>query len=179
MITFDIPFNEKIFLEQIKLRFKLVFKKSYKAIRNLGITGLVLLSIGLIAGIDDKDYLNPFTTLGIIWLTLDILIGLTLFIIQRRAMNSENAVIKEVIENKYESHYEFSDDGIKFSNKIQQLELKWDGVKGYTIVNENIFIMLSKSIDHSLIIGKKEINEDNYEKIVELLKTKVKYIETK
>lgn len=179
MITFDIPFNEKIFLEQIRLRFKLMFKKSFKTIRNLGIFGLVLLTLGLIAGTDDKEYFNPFTIMGIIWLTLDLLIGLTFFLILRKAMNSRNAVIKETIENKYESHYEFSDEGIKYSNKVQQLELKWDGVKSYTIVNENIFILLSKSIDYSLIIGKNEIREDIYEKIAELLNSKVKYIETK
>lgn len=179
MITFNIPFDEKKFLDQNKLKAKLMYGKSLRNIRNIGILGLILLSLGLIAGSDDKYYFNPFTIMGIVWLSLDFFVGLIFYTVLRMALKGKNKVFKEIIENKYESHYEFSEIGILFSNKIQRYEIIWEGVKGYSIVDDNVFVMLTKSIDGSFVIGKNEIDEDIYSSLEELLKTKVKYVETK
>jgi hypothetical protein len=179
MITFDIQFNDKIFLEQIRLVYKLLFNNSLKRIRNLGVFGFVLLTLGIIAGTDDKEYSNPFTIIGIVLISISLLIAFISFIIVRRASNTNSSSLKETLGNKFDGHYEFSENGIKYSDKINISEIKWEEVKGYSIINDNIFILRSKSIDSSIVIGKIEITEEIYEKVIELLKSKVAYVETK
>ena len=179
MIRFDIPFNNKVTRLQYELSFKLMFKKSFKNIRRLVIIGLVFLGLGIICGISDKHYFNPYTIISFIWFFIALFIGLPFYYILSKVKKSIKGLVDEANESKLTAHYEFTDDDIKFTNGIRSFEIKWSGIKSYTIVNDNIFIMISKSIEHSLIIGKIEVTEDNYNLLVDLLKSKVEFKEYK
>jgi hypothetical protein len=169
MISFDIPFNESITKGQLNLALRLILKKDFRKIRTALIISFIILSLGLLAGADDGEFLNPFTIIGIV-IAAPSFIGISvwfyIYIFTKRQVNNKLA---DYIERKEIHHYDFSEEGFKFSSPDLSAEYKWSRIKGYAVVDNNIFIMTMKSIDSSIIISKSEISEENYNSIIDLL----------
>lgn len=139
--------------------------------------GLVFLVLGSICGYSDKEYFNPYTIISFIWIFIAFVIGIPFYLIMTKLKKSTKDLLDETSEKKLKAHYEFSDNGMKYTNGIISSEIQWTGIKGYSIVQDNIFIMLSKSILYSHIIGKKELSEENYELLLDLLEKRVEFKE--
>ena len=96
--------------------------------------------------------------------------------------NVFNKTIKTLAEkHKKEnllSHYELNDSVIKYSNEVRSIELKWNGLKEYSIIGDNILIFLDDSIN-AIIIGKNEISVENYFQLIEFIKIKLNYKDIK
>jgi hypothetical protein len=177
MINFDIPFNESTTKNQLNLALKLSLKKDLKKIRSILIIGLIILSLGLLAGTDDGIYWNPFTILGI-FIAMPGLISTSIwfyvYLFSKRQITNK---LSDYLDRKENHHYDFSEEGFKFSSPDLIAEYKWSRIKGYAVIDNNIFIMTLKSIGSSIIIGKSEISEDDYNSLIELLEKHVALVE--
>ena len=174
-ITFYIVFNEIVIKNQVSLALKLFFKKLMKNIKRIIIVGLIFIVLGLICGINNKHNDNPYILIGCIWIFIGLLIGIPFYFIFIKIKSSFTRAINEGNERKLTTYYEFNNEGIKYFNDISSHEYKWSAIKGYSIVNDNIFIMISKDIIYSIIIGKVEISDDNYNCLIDLLSKKVEF----
>jgi hypothetical protein len=177
MISFDIPFNESITKNQLNLTLRLSLKKDLKKIRSALIIGIVILSLGLLAGTDDGIYWNPFTILGIIITApgfVSILIWLYVYLFSKRQINKK---LSDYLDRKETHHYDFYEEGFKFSSPDLIAEYKWSRIKGYAVIDENIFIMILKSIQSSIIFSKSEISEEDYNSLIDLLKKHTDLVE--
>jgi len=169
MIDFDIPFNETIYKNQLMLALRLTFKGMFKPIKKAFIPGIIFLVLGLVAGLDDMEFFNPFTFISIVVLSIVLVLSIVIFIFYSSIRKTFIVKMKENIVTKPTTHYTFSDVGLKCSTQDSNVDLKWSAIKGYKIIDDNIFVMLSKEVLFSIIIGKSELTEENYNSLIDIL----------
>jgi len=178
MISFDIKFDEKIHKAQYKILLNLIFQKPMRRIKRLLLTSLVFLCLGILVSFDSSASQNLYFYFSIFWLIIAFLMIYTIFLFY----NVFNKTIKTLAEkHKKEnllSHYELNDSVIKYSNEVRSIELKWNGLKEYSIIGDNILIFLDDSIN-AIIIGKNEISVENYFQLIEFIKIKLNYKDIK
>jgi hypothetical protein len=172
MLQFETRFNEEIVIKQYKLISRILFSGLLKKIGSFSIVGIVFLCLGLIAGIDDKQFFNPFSLIGSAYLFILIIISSVLLLIRQRVSSHITKSMEKALKDKWNTHYEFNEEGLKYSGKNHTVEYKWEGIYGYSIIENNIFIMTSKMYEFSIIIGKDEISENDYASLIEILNNK-------
>jgi len=179
MLQLQTEFNESIIREQSSIASKILFYKSFGKLKGLIIFGTIMTVLGLVAGIEDKEYINPFTVIGLIWITFILIIGFTTFLVFQTVNRRLKVSRDESLRNKFINHYQFFDEGLRYSSKYSKVEIKWAGIHGYSIIKNNIFIMTSELLEFSIIIGKTEISEDEYDSLLIILNNNTKFIEYK
>jgi hypothetical protein len=175
MLQFETKFSEEIVIRQYKLISKILFSGLLKKLASFSIVGIVFLSLGLIAGIDDKQFFNPFTLMGSIYLIFLILFSSVFLFIKFKVGSLMKKSMDKALLDKWNTHYEFNEEGLKCSGKNHTVEYKWEGIYGYSLIENNIFIMISKMFEFSIIIGKDEISENDYATLIEVLNDKTSF----
>jgi len=109
-----------------------------------------------------------------------LIVGLPIYLLSRKIHKEFYNHKEDSIQNKSITHYKFTNDKIFYSNEISRTEIKWSGIKSYTIVEHTIFIMQSESIISTIInIGKIQVSEENYNLLIDLLQQKIDFKEYK
>lgn len=124
MIELQIPYNESVITLQHHLIMRLAFKGFIKGFKGMSIGGLVILILGLIAGYDDGQYINPFVLLGSAFIGFVVILGFPALMIRKRLKKGLKTILKEAGKNKRTSHYTFTDEGMRYSNGIISNEIK-------------------------------------------------------
>lgn len=177
-IIFDPPFSKDTFISSNKVFWNYSWKENKKSIKKLLIFSAVLLSFGILVRVNNELY-NPFTLAGVFLIGLAALIGLLMFFSWRK----HDRMIKEVADEykKMNSKYifEVSENSLKFLDFQTQLELKWSAFKHYTIYREHIIIIPKYYVVGAFLFDKNnKFESEKCEQVLEILKDKLKYVES-
>jgi len=69
--------------------------------------------------------------------------------------------------------FEFTKNSLKYIDKLRAVDIKWSAFKNYKIVASNLFLILEQEKGEILAIGQKEIGNEDFEKVIAFVKTKV------
>lgn len=173
-IRIEIPFNKENFIKACKIRWIIHWTKNKKQLIRYSVISIVIYILGLICTTENEPS-NPLIFIGI------GLIASTTFLALSR-FYSWSALIKKtkIIAYKYDSVkmdcvYELDEESVKYWDKEKHLDFKWSVFTHYTIYKDFIVIAISNSLINSYLFDKKEAGIDNYNKILELVKSKLEY----
>ena len=171
----DSPFDKNDFIRGNLIKWKFLNRKFRKNLITFSITSAFFLFLGIVAKTEEP--MNLFLVLGIVFS------GLTLLLIYAKIFSKRRYTrkIKEIAE-KYDSikmdcTYEFSDKSIKYWDKEKYLEFNWSVFTNYSIYKNYLILILNNSLIESYIFEKKETDIDEYNRILEIVKSKLEYKE--
>jgi hypothetical protein len=171
-MKFEIKFDEEIYKKQILLLCELAYGKEITFYKNSNYLGFVLLFIGSIL-----IYKRPsFFGVAILIFALGNLVPYYIKFFKRKSLlkrlEKEKKEIIKVYNQNPITKWEFLEKTFNFSDFSGSTILDWEDFRAYKIIDETIF-MFTK-VDNPYILSKIEVGKENFEKIIELLKDKIK-----
>jgi uncharacterized membrane protein YtjA (UPF0391 family) len=172
-ISFKEPFNREHFIKnQIDL-LKIKNKKNLKRLKYYAIFIVVCLIIAALGSISG-DTKNPAYILALIFFII-FLISLSLFLlIRRRIINIVYRNAGKMESQMIIGNWEFSNSGIKYWDSRMSVEYKWSSFHSYYIENDLLIISLDDDIMNSFTLRKTDPFFDTFDKVFELVKSKLK-----
>ncbi len=173
-MKFDIPFKSEIYLNQVELMTPLIYSEYYKDARKSLIVGIFssLLGVFIILGKSQLGIL--FIVLGISF----IIKSVPKFKLYKTLKRTYLEITKEkLFENKSDfgnGVFEFTEYSLKYIDKLETKEIKWNEFESYKIIESNLFLILDEEKGEIMAIGKNEIGSKNFEKVITFIKTKLK-----
>jgi len=174
-MKFDVIFKENTTRKQLALIYKLHWKKVLR--QN---TLNLFLSIGsIVLGIYDVDnggnYGFVLIIISFYGFFLYIKTLIKYFINKRKYTKNVNNLI-EYYKQNYENStiIEFDNDFIAFKNFESDLKLQWKEFSGFRIIDNNILFERINFPLQSIILGKDDIGEKQYIKLIDFIETKIK-----
>lgn len=170
----DSPFDKQDFIQGHLIKWKIHWMKNRRQLVNYSIASIIVLTIGILARTEDEPT-NPILFIGIGFSVT------TLFFIYLRFFSKHRYTrnIKEIAEKfdsvKMDCSYEFSDDSVKYWDKEKKLEFKWSVFTNYSIYKDYLILILNNSLIESYIFEKKESDIYDYNRILEITKSKLDY----
>jgi hypothetical protein len=172
------PFEKQCFIKAQFIRWEIHWRKNRRQLINYSIGTIIILSIGIVTR-TNKEPTNPFLLLGI-GFSVAILFFIYLRIFSKQRYSHK---IKEIAERfdslKMDCIYEFSNESIKYWDKEKNLEFNWSVFTYYSIYKGYLVLALDNSLIESYLFEKKESQSDEYEKVLEYVKSKLEYKEIK
>jgi len=168
----DYYFDKNDFIRQQLIRWKILNRKNANQLIKGSIVSIATLSLWLMAKTKEEPT-NLFLFIGIFSLTITLVI-ISLMIFSKRENTRR---IKEIAE-KYDSvkmdcTYEFSDESMRYWDKEKKMEYNWSAFTNYSLYKNYLFLMSYKSI--ICFFEKEETGMDEYNKILEVVKSKLEY----
>ncbi len=174
----DFPFDKDDFIRSYLIRWEIRNRKNRKQLINYSIASIAVLFIWMITRTEEEPT-NLYLFIGIIFSLL------TLLLIYSRISSKQKYThkIKDVAE-KYDSvkmdcTYEFSDESVKYTDKEKKVEFNWSVFTNYSTYKNYLILILDNSLINSFLFEKKETGIDGYDKILEIVKSKLEYKEIK
>ncbi|MBA0885025.1 hypothetical protein [Flavobacterium undicola] len=175
-MKFEIPFVENIYKNQVNLNFDLVWKKTIKKNKKTLLTSIILFLLGflIIYGNDNLGYiLIAFSIYGFI----------EFYKIHSSYKKSklnyftitENESIKQIELNE-KSIWEFNDEYFRYKDYKYDAKINWIAFKGYRIIEDNLFLDLNVGNFSSYILSQKEVGNNHFDNIIQLVDQKTKRI---
>lgn len=177
-IRIETPFNKAEFIKATKIRWRIHWNNNKKQLIQYSIISVVIYFLGWIC-ITEEQPSNPLVLIGI------GLMVLSAFLALHRLYSWTNLTKKaKIIADKYDSIkmdcvYELDNDSVKYWDKEKHVDFKWSVFTHYTIYKDYLVLIINDSLINSYLFDRKESDMDNYNKILELVKTKLKYMEIK
>lgn len=171
-------FEKKAFIKAHSIKWEIHWLKNRKHIIGNSIASLILITLGIIASLDE-DTTNPFIVIGFVF----AFIALFLFYVRIFSKRKYKRTIDEIAEKydtiKLECTYEFSEESIKYWDNEKKIEFNWSVFKYYSIYKGYLVIALNNSLIESYLFEKNETEGDEYEKLLEFVESKLEYREIK
>jgi len=172
------PFDKPEFIKENLIRYEIQSINNRKIIKQNTIFATALLGFGIFAIYDDQPN-NPAFIFGLILESIMILFAFILIISKRKF---KNAIIEQA--EKYESVkmdcvFEFSDISIKYWDKEKLIDFKWELFSSYSFYKNYLVICINNSLTNSYLFEKKNSENENYNKIFELVQQKLEFKEIK
>ena len=181
MDTFRIeasPFDKNDFIRLQLIKWKIHNIKSRKQIKNSSIASGIFLVLWLITR-TNKESSNLY-----LFMCISLFIG-TLLLVFLWIFSTQiyTHMIKKVAE-KYESMkmictLEFSDESVKYWDNEKKIEYNWSVFTNYSIYKNYLLLILNDSVINSYMYEKTEKDIDEYNRILEIAKSKLEYKEIK
>jgi hypothetical protein len=172
-LKFKIPFDKKTYLNQVKLLIPIVYSDLKRRITSALIFGITLLILGL-------AMVFSGTNLGFVFIITGVILLINSYLNTKKYKTNRetylNLVEQNLIEKLTDYEYgifEFNDDNLTFSNKTQNRIFKWTEFQDYKIIERNLFLVLDKYKGEIYVIGEKEINNTNFKKVIEFVKSRI------
>lgn len=172
-MKFEIPFDEKIFKEQIALNFDEAWKphliKNRKNIYSCIV--MILIGSGLIYF---KGYVGSiFLVLGLFY----FLHGLHYYFNYKKKKKKQahiaNLEAQSQINANENSIWEFNDEYFRYKDYKGDFKLKWFAFQGYRIIDNTLFLDVYSDNLMSYIINKEEIGAEEFNTVIALVKKKI------
>ena len=167
-------FEKEGFIKLNLIKWEVHWFKNKKQIRNYAIISLVLLFLGFTTS-SNEEPITPFLIFG-----FASVVG-TLFVVYTR-LKSKKTYKNKILEiaDRFESEkmdciYEFSEEEIRYKDKEKELNFKWSVFTDYTIYKDCIILFLEKNVVDSYIFDKTESDTEDYNRILEFAKAKLKF----
>ncbi|MFD1014642.1 hypothetical protein [Winogradskyella rapida] len=173
-MKFEIPFNSDIYLNQTELIIPFIYKPYLKDARESLIVGLTSTLIGISIIIGKSNLGFVFILMGIFY----IIKAYPKFQLYNKLKSTYFEKIKEKVV-EVESNYgngifEFKDDSIEYADKNITRDIKWTEFKGFKVMKSNLLMILEPDKGDIMIIGENEVGSQNFQRIVEFVKHKLK-----
>lgn len=174
-MKFEIPFNETIFKEQMTLNFNTIWKENLKKSKKLLIWAIPILLFGGFLTYQ-KD------NLGLLFIAVGIHYLINFFNYYFSYKKNKKSFF-ELVENEKNGQiiangivlWEFNDDYLKYKDYRFNTKIKWEAFKNVRIINKNLFLDLNIGERASYILGETEVGIENFNKITEFVKGKIKH----
>lgn len=173
-MKFEIPFKEKIYLDQVELMIPLIYRYYIKNARESIIVGILssLLGVLIIVG---KSYLGViFIALGIWFLILSFPKFKLYNNLKKTHLTKTREIFAENDSNFGNGIFEFTDNSLRYTDKLHTRDIQWTEFKKYKVIDSNLFLILEREKGDIMAIGEQEIGTDNFNKVVDFIKTKIK-----
>lgn len=180
METFRIhsPFDKQDFIRAMRIKWEIHWLKNRRQLINYSIVSVIILSIGIIALIEEGTT-NPFVFLGIGFTVVTLLLVYVRILSKRQYSRKVEEVANKFDTVKMDCSYEFSDESIKYWDSEKTLDFKWTVFTNYSIYKNYLILILNNSLIESYVFEKKEPDLDEYDKILEIAKSKLEFKEIK
>lgn len=174
LLRIDSPYDKQEFTRRCLMNWEINWVKNRRHLINYSIGSLIVLAIGILGKIVDGPT-NPFIFLGI------GLSALTIFFIYIRiySNNKYKRDVKEIAE-KLESeimhcYYEFTNDSFKYCDEEKNFEFKWSLFTNYSIFKDYLILILNNSLTNTYLFDKKELDLIDYNRLLEIVESKLEY----
>ena len=173
-MKFEIPFKSEIYLNQIQLMVPIIYKYYFKDAKETLIVGILssLLGVFIILG---KSYLGiVFIVLGVYF----IFKSFPKFKLYNTLKKTHLKITQEKLSENQSDFgngiFEFNESSLKYIDKLQTRDIKWNEFKNFKIVESNLFLILDQEKGDIMAIGEDEIGKESFEKMIEFVKIKLK-----
>jgi len=177
-LRIDIPFNKSDYIRIGLIKWKIHSKKRSKQILNWFIASISLLSLGIVTktgGESTNSSANIFLFLGIYFLLFTLVFIYTRIRVKQKYISKMKENAERFDSVQMDCSYEFSDESIKYWDKEKRLEFNWSLFKNYSIYKNYLIIILDSSLIGFYIFGNNGKDVDEYNRILEVVKTKLEY----
>lgn len=170
----EIPFNVDIYKRQTNLQLDIQWNKILrKSKKNLFFSiGLFLFGALAVYGKGNVGYV--FIIFGIYGFIQFYKINAAYQKTKKEFQKIVSDEIKGQVESNENSIWEFNEEYFRYKDYKYDSKINWDAFKSYRIIEDNIFLDLNVGNQLSYVIGKEEIGENSYLKIIKLLDDKIK-----
>lgn len=177
-ILFDAPFNKENFIHSNKVFWHYSWLKRKKQLINWSILSVVFLGLGVFVSIQDGGTVNPYIFMGILSCCLMVLRSIEMFFSWKNYNNKIREIADEYEKTGSEQITEITEDHIKFIDYQVNITLRFSAFKYYTVFKEHIILIPKNYISGGLLIDSNNEGSDKYHQTLELLKDKLKYLES-
>jgi hypothetical protein len=139
---------------------------------------IIILLIGFIARTEEEP-VNPFLFVGVLF-AIPALLLLYLIIFSKKYYSRKiNEIAEKYDAIKMDCTYEFSDESVKYWDKEKKIEFNWSVFTNYSIYKNYLILIINNLFIESYVFEKRETTIDEYNKILEIAKSKLEYKEIK
>ncbi len=172
MLKYKIPFDKSIYIEQTILTLPYVYFKEQKKIKESAILAISFFLLGLVILLGGSD-------LSTLFFCIAIFVVFDLYVKHENFKTLKDAHIRNLKillnENDIVSFgiFEFRDDCLRFSNDFYCTWIKWEDFKKYKVTKSNLLLIQKKNREDVLVIGKSEVNNTEFQKILSFVEKKM------
>ena len=167
----EIDFDSRTFKEIYSLNFDMLWKARTNFSIGVIVWSLISILLGSFVLLDDNQ-------IGyvIILTSLLCIIAATLFLLKQIRLRKRynTGIEKEIEEYNKRSQapilFEFLDDYFHYQDRKMDLKYTYDGMQGYRLARDIIFIDISKERYITFAIGTSQLGNDKAQQLLELLK---------
>src|SRR6478735_10546664 len=117
----EIPFDENIYTRQCMLKWTLTNQKTSKNVKSTLIGWAIVLTIGILTGIEEGQYVNGFTIVGVIFFVYGLWMLTQLVKGKREYKKQLNEMTLELKNKNHIADYEFTDSYIRYVDKQRDI----------------------------------------------------------
>ena len=175
-MTFDIPIDGNIAIAQYTLRLNRTFRKNLgkSSLNALG-AGVILLFAWLMIS-DEKSSGYFCLSIGLFYL-FNALHFYWYYIKTSRRFKKvyrDMVVLRE--EHKDITTWRFEPEVFGYKDMLYDYSIKWEAFKGYKVIEKNLFLQLTESLDQSFMIGEIEIGQQQFAEVITFVEGKLKHL---
>lgn len=172
-MKFKIPFDKKIYDEQMKLQFDNVWSKGFNKNKSVLYMAIPTFIVGVLVVYGNGNVGYIFIVLGLFYFYKYYEFYQLYNKNKKRYFSESEALSIEQSEIQDISVFEFNDKYLRYKCFKCDFKLDWSLFTDYEIINDNVFIK-TKDINHVYIVGKNEVGTSEFNEIIEFLKIKIK-----
>ncbi len=173
-IRIETPYNKDEFRKENKIRW-IIFSKNYsRLLIYLSFFSVCMYFIGWVQTTDEEPF-NFIFIFGIASIIMTCYLSLRLLY----SLISYTRIIR-IIADKFEKEkmdciYELNDESIKYWDKEKHMDFKWSMYSHYSFYKNYLVLFVNNSVTNTYLFKKGDTEFNQYEKILELVKTKLKF----
>ncbi|MGB6268380.1 MAG: hypothetical protein WBF67_05155 [Olleya sp.] len=173
-MRFEIPFREDIYREKLKLNFDLTWKTNLKKNEYSLIYGSIFLVLGILFFLENSD--SGYLTLAVaLFYILNFYHYYSNYKKRKKSyFTSIDESTEEYLKSDESSIWDFNEDYFRFKDYKFDTKIIWSAIKGFRVIENNILIHLDNEKSLCFILGKEEVGQENFDKIVDFLNFKIK-----
>ena len=174
----DCTFNKDNFINACFIRWEIHWRKSCKQSVICVVLSLICLLLGVFKRTEENT-INLSILLGIGFLIVNLFLVCFELFVKRRYIREVKEIANKYDSVKMDCNYEFSEESVKYWDKEKDMEFNWSVFTNYSIYKDYLILFLNNSIFESYLFKKEEIGIDEYNKLLEVVKSKLEYKEIK
>jgi len=173
-LNFKLPFDKKTYLQQTQLGIPIIHSELIRRRRNSLISGLFFTALGTTILFRKGD-------IGVIFVLIGVISFFDCYLKNQKYTEFKNNIMSATKNHLKNDQYvpqfgvfDFNDDYVIYMDEIMCSKTKWSEFEDYKLVKSNLFLIRKKVDGDMLVLGKNEIGEMNFIKLIELTKSKIK-----
>jgi hypothetical protein len=93
---------------------------------------------------------------------------------KKEYLNQAKVISEKYLQSNKPITWILSEDEFEYYDFQISLKIKWSLIKKHEVIGNILFLYQNDKVDNSITISKDEVGEENFNKIVEFVKTKIK-----
>jgi hypothetical protein len=171
-------FDRKQFYDTLKMLYKLQSHHDNRYIVwLLGIALSFLLFGGLLRA--EFQYCNPLFIIGFTVLFMVIIFAFSARNHKIKYLQKTEKIGKEIAKYGDSTSLTLTEEGIRYQDSINALELSWGIILGWTKYKDHLLIVVNENLTSSIVLSKKEENKELFTQAEAIVKEKLEYLKVK